>query len=486
MLLIFGLFSIFIFGYLLSNLFLPRIHVVERIGLSFLLGLGVFTFIIFCYSIFGVKISLQSVLLSLGTVIVSLYLLLSLFKRKLSFKVDMINFFKKTSSIEKAIILVILSVLTASFTIATYFPVYIWDALAIYDFRGRVIADTGLYMQIARNFYWFDGYPLFTSLSHTLVYLFGGENPQFLYSFIYSSFVFVFYGNIRRFVERKNALLTSLLLTSIPLFFNHSTFAYTNLPYSVFITLSTFYLYIWFAKKGSYGHLIVSAILLGLSCWTRSTEPFWVVNLLVLLFFIGVQALRLSLGLLLRKWNNKFTNISLICGMQTNYKIKDLVRFAFAFVIYFLILFSFREPWILVNRYVSAKEGSFDKTVNITNEIGSYASLLSRTPIDTERIYEVANYIYTFIIRSWYPVLFIFLFSIILNLKKLFRKQSTFFLFIIMLYFGVLLYGTYIYTFGPSSWRAIPDSARRMAMFFIPLMVYYIGLKLAELSNQKK
>ena len=327
---------------------------------------------------------------------------------------------------------------------------YIWDALALYDFRGKIIAQQGFYTQIANNFFWFTGYPLFTSLGHTLVYLFGGNNPQFFYSLIYISFIFVFYGAIREFVSRKVGLITTLILASTPVIFDHSTFAYTNLPYSVFLSMGSIYLFVWFAKKKGVGYLILAAIMTGLSTWTRSTEPFWIVNILLLL--------ALSL-----------------------FKYKKYLVSSLIYIFSFLLI---REPWVMVNYYILNDTGE-KKAPLIVSEAASYASALFGVSFNFERISEIFKFVYANVIVSWYPLLFLFLFCLIINTKTLFKRVSSFFLIIFFLYFSLLLYATYVYSLSISYWFTIPDSARRMAMFFMPLMIYYVGLTFGRISYKK-
>ena len=436
------------FGYVLSIVLVAKIHVLERLGLSFLLGFGVFTLLMFCYSSLGVKITLQSTLIALGVSIGLLLLLIKLFKRKVSVNLfSIIKSFLTLSRLEKIIVFVIAAFGLGSLIISTYFPVHIWDALALYDFRGKVIAEQGFYTQIAKNFIYFDGYPLFTSLSHTLVYLFGGVNPQFLYSFMYISFIFIFYSNLREFADRRIALITTLILATTPVIFDHSTFAYTNLPYTIFLATGSIYLFTWFTKKMPIGYLILAAVLTGLSTWTRVAEPFWVINMVILVF--------LSI-----------------------YKFKKYIIPAFVYIVSFLLI---KEPWSLINYYQSASS-EITKSSAVAVEVGSYTSLLLGTTFNQARMGEVAVFIYKNVILSWYPLLFLFIFCLIINLKGIFKKSSTLFLVIIFLNFTLLLYGTYRFSFNFADWSVIPDSAKRMAMFFIPMMIFYIGLSLGGLG----
>jgi hypothetical protein len=454
MLLIIGFSLVIIFGYLLSILFVERMCLFERMGLSFLLGFGVFTLFMFCYSTFGVKITLQSTLLALTFCILIAILIAKALKRKILADFNLSRPLKaifNLSHLETILALLIGSLGFGSLLLTTYFPVYIWDALALYDFRGKIIAQVGYYTQIANNYFWFGGYPLFTSLSHTLIYIFGGSNPQFLYTFMYISFILIFYSALHEFVSRKITLIMSLILAATPVIFDHSTFAYTNLPYAIFLALGSIYLFVWFFKKKPVGYIILSAVLTGLSTWDRSAEPFWAINIIIL-------------------------------GALLIFRFKKYLLPAIIYIISFLPI---REPWNLINYYFLT-DSTAAKPPLVLAEGGSYVTTLLSTRLEPDRIKEIGIFIYQNVIISWFPLFFLFLFCVLINFRGILRKTSTSFLVVISLYFILLLYATYMYSFGIAYWNTIPDSARRMAMFFMPLMIFYIGLSFGDLSPGKK
>lgn len=432
------------FGFLLSVLIVEKIHVLERVGLSFLLGFGIFTLLMFCYSSVGVKITLQSTVWALVIGISFLLVILKLLKRKLFLGLfGVVKSFSTFSSLEKIITVMIAAFGVGSLIITVYFPVNAWDSIVLYDFRAKVITEQGFYTQIANKFSYFAGYPLFTSLSHTLIYIFGGSNPQFLYSLMYLSFIFIFYSNLRVFVTRKIALIVSLLLATTPVVFDHSTFAYTNLPYTLFLAVGSIYLYVWFVKKKHIDYLILSAVLTGLSTWTRVAEPFWAVNIIILMI--------LSI-----------------------YKFKRYLMPTITYIIIFLMI---KEPWNLISYYLIGNPGASGSVADASG-MSSYAARLLETTLNPARMLEVTKFLYKNVILSWVPVIFLFLLVVMINLKNIFKKTSTVFLIIFILHFLLLGYATYMFSFSFVGWDRIPDSARRMAMFFIPLMVFYIGIGL--------
>ena len=424
-------------------------YLLERLGVSFLLGFGIFTLLMFCYSSFGIKITTESTLIILMACVGLLFIILKLLKRKIFVNpLILIKIFSGLTFVEKLIVYAILALVMGSLVLSIYFPVYIWDALALYDFRAKIITQFGFYTQIANNFSYFTGYPLFTSLSHTLVYLFKGNNPQFLYSFMYISLIFVFYNTLRRFTDRKKTLILTLLLASTQVIFNHSTFAYTNLPYTIFLTTGTIYLFLWFVKKKPIGYLILAGILTGLSTWSRAAEPFWTINMLVL-------------------------------GVLVLYKFK---KYLFPTLVYIISFMFVKGPWsLIINNNSSASDIVMSSA--ITSDVNSYIAKLSETTFDLNRVGDILAFIYSNVIVLWFPLFFLFLFCIFVNFKNFFNKTSTLFLTVFLLYFALLLCGSYVFSYNFAEWINIPDSAGRMAMFFIPLMIFYIGLSFGENSS---
>lgn len=452
MLLLLGLLLIFIFGLLLSTLLVSRMHLLERVGISFLLGFGIFTLLMFCYSTLGLRITLQSTIAALIFGIFFMTVIGVVFKRKIYINLSgLIKSIVGLSWFEKTLVLLITSLVIASLVITIYFPVYIWDAIALYDFRAKIIAQLGFYTQIANNFWYFGGYPLFTSLSHTFVYLFGGKNPQFLYTLMYLSFILIFYSSLRQLVVRKIALMSTCILATTPVFFDHSTFAYTNLPYSIFLSLGTVLLFVWFAKNKSTGYLILAALMTGLSTWTRSTEPFWIINILLLLILAF-------------------------------YKYK---KYLISFFVYILSFFLIREPWSVINYYILNDPG-IQKTPIVVDEAKYYSSIIFHTTFNWDRIIEVSVFLYKNVITSWYPLIFLFIFCLVISFKGIFTKLSSLFLLVILTYLLCLSFATYVYSIGIPYWNTIPDSARRMSMFFIPLLIFYVGLVISEISSKRR
>lgn len=421
------------FGYLFSHLLIKEMSLLERLGLSYLLGIGLFTLLIFFGSWMGIKISTMSVLISLLLLLIILQFLCDVLKRNTKIRLPKILLLVGELNLyEKLTFSLIVIVIGLSFLMTSYYPVNVWDALALYDFRAKIIAQMGYFTQIANQFTYFAHYPLLTSLTHTIVYLFGANNPQFTYSLYLISFAAIFFSIIKKNSGRLVALLATLILVSSPIIFKHSTLAYTNLPYTVFYVTGVAYLY-FSVINDRLDYMFVSSLLIGLSTWARAAEPFWVTGIVLVLVY-------------------------------STYK-KSLYPL-FVYLPTFLII---QQPWnIYLTHY-------FGKIASTSDQIMSASGILFGQ-IDVQRVVDVSTYIYKNILLSWGPIAILFLVTIFIDLKnKSIRKHLTLLL-VIFTNILLLFIGTYVFSINTKEWKDIPDSARRMSMFFVPLMIYYVGL----------
>lgn len=236
--------------------------------------------------------------------------------------------------------------------------------------------------------------------------------------------------------------MAGFLLVATSVLFGHSTFAYTNLPYTVYFVMGTIYIYLWMVEPKK-GYLILSALMIGLSTWTRSSEPFWLANLVILVLYSLAK------------------------------------RKILAPIFYSLVFFSIQQPWRI---YLENKITYSSIPAQIQTSLSVFTF-----GIDLGRITNVAAFIYDSIVVSWQPLLFLFLLVVFLELKNHFRNQSLLFLGLILANFLLLVSGVYIFAFSHPDWQDIPGSATRMSMFFIPLFIFYIfsSKKVEEIFNGK-
>lgn len=429
---------ILVFGFLLAKVLIKSIAFFEAISLGFLLAIGTSTFIMFLYSWIGFRITISSVLIMLFVLIALLYLILV----KLTINIINIKLFAISNQtlFNKILLLLIIFSLMLSFIISLYFPITVWDALALYDFRAKIISELGFFVQIAGNYNYFAHYPLLTSLTHTLFYLVGLNNPQFVYSLFLLCFAYIFYINLLKITNRSISLIATLLLITTPEIFEHSTIAYTNLPYTIFYVSGLIYLYNSYLFD-RYDYLTAASLLIGLSTWTRSDLPFWLTGIL----FVALISV-----------------------------LKKSIKPTLIYIVPFLFI---QQSWSIFNSRMFGT--GYSTTGQVTN---AGAALLKG--IDVNKLSEIFFYIYNNVIIEWGPLAILFVVFIVINILNKQSVKSFFFLGFIAANLCLLFIGTYLFSLNVVEWKEIADSAVRMSMFFPPLMIYYVSISARKINNK--
>jgi hypothetical protein len=424
---IISIFLIFFFGYELTGVFFRKSEALERLSLGFVLGIGLFTLIWFLLNLTGVAYSLLS-----GTIL--LLVLIVLLRPFLKSPAWDIRYFKNMDLAEKILLIIIIGLFVSSFIGDLYFPVRHWDSLTLYDFRAKLFAETGFMTKAISNGAFF-GYPLLTSLSHTWVYLSGFSNPSFIYSFFYISFVANFFVNLKKLkIKRVAVLFLTLLVTVSPRIFDHSLSAYTNLPYLTYIVMGSIYLYFGIKNK-DFGSFIISSVLIGLSTWTRSTEPFWLSCVIVAAIF----------PLIGKKWLWP--------------------------VLYILGVGSIMLPW----RYFQTlyHEG----TVNVAGQVFS-ASYGVAQSLQPDTVKATLDFVKTNVVYAYFAY---FLLLGLVLIYKFVKKSGDWILpILIFLNLGLIVAGSLIFVRSVSYWQDIPDSLTRMAMFVPSLVIFLFAVTISD------
>lgn len=425
------------FGYLLISFWQRDFSLIEKLLIGFSLGLGIVSLLMFLIGLVGFPLTSTSVLALI--LLLCFILLLSLkikSKRLILFERPV---FKRLSFLEILLICFILLFVFWSFSQTIFWPPWEWDSLALYDFRGRVIAENH---SLATDFFTSQPnltaynyvYPFSTSLMHTLIYLGGGSNPQFIYSLYYASLLGLLYVCLRKRISRLQSLAVVAVLASTPEILFPSTIAYPNIPYALYFSFSTIYFWEWMIHKKN-GFFFVSAIFLGLSAWIRNSEPFWVVNLAIILLLLFSQR-----------------------------------KFALS-LIYLSIFLPIKQIWPLYQKHIFANAGEI--------------ALSPPSPFgfDLSKIPEVVSFVLRYFIHDWLGYLFILFISMLLFWKVTGRYK-----YLVFWLFGYLLLaiaGTYFFSVSFPWWNQIGGSASRISVFFAPLILYVATIFWINLSNLK-
>lgn len=408
----------------------------EALGLSYLFGSGLIT-ILFLINHFIFNIDLNGINFLLA-IIVSLVLLtfaIVLSKKRISLiKIKKLkNGFNNVSCFEKFIIVFLLLILGYTFLENYIWPITDWDALALYDFRARVMSTTGNMSEGVELGYFFQ-YPPFTSFLHVFGYIFGSERVKIVYSFIYFSLLMTFYSLLKKTQANYVALLGVLMLGIDAFVFRHATMAYTNLSYVAFISLGLIYLTFWL-NNSSKKDLLVGGILVGLSTWVRASDPFWYIGILIILFGLIKKKKQIRVG------------ASLILGTVLIYKFWD----------YFVAT-------INISSNTQNRESLYLKV--LTGDIQYYLNIIKSIPMII--IYFWDNVI--IIIKHLLPLT---IFTIYYDFKN--KNNLNIISYILLIISWIMIFaGIIVFSLFYETWDLIGESLQRMSMVLIPLVIFII------------
>jgi len=263
----------FVFGRLLLSALTgdeqPEIGFLEVSALSFAIGLGGVTILMYLLSWLNIPLTLLNILATLAGI--SAILIIFLFKEKSFF----IRFKKpKFASLdwqEWLLTGLIFIKIVFVFFSALVKPVIDIDAILYYSivakgiFYGQSFFAPYLQTFIASK-------PPFPYLAQGWT-LIGLQQPNDCYLKLFSAILFlcliiIFYSVLRRSLSRKPSLVFAFFLSTLPLLVYHATTAYADLLITFYFSVAGLYSYL-FIKQGQRNHLILALIFCGLTVWAK-------------------------------------------------------------------------------------------------------------------------------------------------------------------------------------------------------------------------
>lgn len=160
-----------------------------------------------------------------------------------------------------------------------FFPTYDRDSLVGFDTIGFVFSQEHTYkgLSLFNTVYFPDiklagsyiSYAPFVQLAYGYIYLFGAETSKLIPALMFLSLLIGFYAVLMRNIGKTGAALGTLFLLLTPQLLAFSSLSSTNVMHALFASLGVIYGLMSLNTKQQ-GDLLLSAILLGASCWTRS------------------------------------------------------------------------------------------------------------------------------------------------------------------------------------------------------------------------
>ena len=418
-------------GVILGRYLYPAANTLISLSIGILLGPGLYIITMYLLGLLGVA----------WTQLTLIILAITFFGSSLT----LLKAIKKPSSAPNQLlgILVVLFFTSFSIIVNSYWPVRDWDALTLYDFRAKVFAEN---MEIAGIFTpelnYYLAYPFFTSLIHTVSYLFDYGRPAIYYSLIYAALGLFIYGFLSQKVPKALSIIFTVLVLVSGDIFNHSFISYTNLTYTTYFSVGIFLFLEGIATKKT-KLLILGSILIGIMQHVRYDDPFWVIPLI------------LSILTFIKSKNYKPLLISTIS------------------------IFLFRSLWAA---YKNKLMGDFVPIVP-TPSNSVLETLLSTNLL--HRVIEVSTFLYKSLWLKYGILIYILVFSVLISWRKkseLLRLSQL----VNLLILAILYLGTIVMSYLYAKWNVVGGSVARMMMIIIPTILVSACLSLGEYFNDKK
>lgn len=152
-----------------------------------------------------------------------------------------------------------------------------WDGLFVWGIKARYFAEvggipTGFFSDLSRQWSHLE-YPFLLPLTEALVYRVLGtpyEQADMVLTCGYLVFLLLLLHELIRRVEGPTvAVLCTLLLVTVPAFWNNTTQAYAELPLALFLLGGAGFVYRWFDDDRRLQDLLLGGLLLALAIWVK-------------------------------------------------------------------------------------------------------------------------------------------------------------------------------------------------------------------------
>ncbi|MDR1416365.1 MAG: hypothetical protein LBJ57_02950 [Prevotellaceae bacterium] len=277
----FGLSVTTILGLCVALSISQRLKIVEALGLAFLMGIGIQTFLMVCMDWVGIRLTATSALTCSGLVIAGLCV--SLYFRWASVKewLRYVSAFTrpKISWLWVLALLAIAVVVVMNVAKTMYYPTFDTDSVRGFNLIGKVVAHDGTlkncglytdanYAEMRGSVSTMTYMPL-TQLAYTYVYLLGAATSKIINALLFISFTLVFYGLMSRFATHTLAAIATFLTLITPEMLGFSSMSGVNVIHAFYASLGIIFFATWYYKKIP-SLLWIAACMLMLNSWSRT------------------------------------------------------------------------------------------------------------------------------------------------------------------------------------------------------------------------
>lgn len=421
--------------------------VLERLGLSYGMGLGAIAVIMTFLSLAGISFNVFNILAPFILIVASGVVLKKAFQKPGVEKSKNGHGYSKMNRAELFFFGAILFEVCFAFFVSLVKPMESWDAVAHWGAKAKIMyLLKGLPLDIfskpgikdatfTGDYPWL--WPFVQNYIHNFIGRFNDFAPKMAGPFFFASCLVVFYGVLRNVRStRLHALIFTFFLASIPHFNAYASNGYADLILSFYYSVGFIYLYLWFRDKDR-AHLIISVIFTAMACYVKC------------------EGLLLALVTIL-------TFLSFILFSERGSKARAFRSFIF----YIVTLAVLSLPMFLLKHATAS---------NIANQAMS-VKLLSDFKV--ENFHRILPIIYDyqkqfFGIKAWNLVWVLFIISVFLGFKRgvLFGKDVRF----LTIALGLVFLAHVSFFMISGDVTIYLRALNRMLLHFLPLVVFFIA-----------
>ena len=275
-----GLILAFLIGFFVVKRISSRFSWAESIGFAFPVGLFLITLAMLLADWLGIALTSLSVLV-MAVMLLALTLMLAFPRRReIAASLCRLPDFGRLNMVWLVCMLLLVYAEYSNFLKAMYFPTYDRDSLAGFDTIGFVAAMehtysgmsifSGDYMPKIHQAGSYISYMPMLQLSYAYVYLLGAVTSKAVPAFFFLSFLFGFYGIVRRATSSPTALaVVTFCMMMTPEMFSFSSLSNTNVLHACMASSGILYVCLW-QRRHEMPLLVLGSLLLAINCWLRA------------------------------------------------------------------------------------------------------------------------------------------------------------------------------------------------------------------------
>ena len=275
-----GLILAFLIGFFVVKSISSRFSWSESIGFAFPTGLFLITLVMLLADWLGIALTSRSVLVMAAILLVLSLILVFPRRREIAASLCRLPDLGRLNIVWLICIVLLVYAEYSNFLKAMYFPTYDRDSLAGFDTIGFVAAMehtyngmsifSGDYMPKIHQAGSYISYMPMLQLSYAYVYLLGAVTSKAVPAFFFLSFLFGFYGIVRRATSSPTAsAVATFCMMMTPEMFSFSSLSNTNVVHACMASSGLLYVCLW-QRSREKPLLVMGSLLLAINCWLRA------------------------------------------------------------------------------------------------------------------------------------------------------------------------------------------------------------------------